>query len=433
MGKSMVPIPENLKELADRFEKTKQRLDKVVAKKIDPVYFDLAEKIGGARCKESKYAPWILDKLMTPQQARISLALPDPYRDPSWGKEHLGVSEQFAKDLGLDKETVNKELKNLSKIRQIYLSPTRKGYQLPRGTHFFTHGGRYDDPDLTDMCWVFGRLEEQKFRCEVIEAQKASGRRLAGWMILPRWRAIKDLPGVLPIEDLREVFKARRRWAVVHCMCRNDDRERQCDTPVEVCMTFDRGADRRIDETKDGKDLTLKEALDMIDSLRDYPIVSILMGGQTKAIRDVKELSSLCQCHWDCCLAMMPWYMPYSNYSITDFIMKTRFRATADPEKCIGCRRCIDERCMFWGAQMKYYPEFDAERAYVDEEKCTGCGLCVETCTVGARGMKVVAGPEYLLEIGEEEGVSAAGISSERVLDLWAQVDKEKKLAEEKK
>jgi len=441
MGVSMVPSPENMKILTDRFEKTRQRLDKLVAKKIDPVYFEMAEKIGGVWCKESRYAPWILERMMTPLQARISLALPDVYRDPSWGKERLEVSEQFAKDLGMDKKTVDKELGDLRKTGQRFLAPTRKGYQIPRTSHFFTHGAGYKDtdPDLADMCWVFGRWEEQQAREKVVEAAKASSRKLAGWAMVPRWRAIKDIPGVLPVEDMREIFKSHQRFSLLRCVCRRDDLGRQCDTPEQVCFTFDRGADNTI-AAGTGKELTLAEALDWYDSLREHPTVTLLMGGTTEALKDPKQLNSMCQCHWDCCLAMMPWYMSYSNYSITDFILKTRFRATVDPEKCIGCRRCIDERCQFWGAQMKYYPEFGGERAYIDEEKCAGCGNCVETCPVGARGMKVVEGPEYITEIGLEEGVSGdfEGIKStplgaEKTIELWARLDKEKKLAKEEK
>jgi len=434
MGKSMVPNAENMRVLADRFEKTKKRIDTLTKKEIDPIYFELAGKIAGW-LKESKYMPWILERLgITVEEAKVALALPDLYRDPSWGKEHLGVSEQFAKDLGISKEIVDKLLVELANKR--FVTPTRNGYQCPRGSHSFTHGGRYKDtdPDLADMCWVYGRLEEQKARERVVEASKASGRRLAGWAMVPRWRAVKDIPGILPIEDLREILKSHRRFALLQCGCRIDDTERQCDTPEQICMTFDRGADNTI-EKGTGKELTLRETLDFFDNLSNYPITSLLMGGTTKALKDPKELMSMCQCHWDCCLAMMPWYMPYSNYSITDFIMKTRFRATVDPEKCIGCKKCVDERCQFWGAQMKYYPEFSAERAYVDEEKCTGCGNCVETCPVGAHSMKAVAGPEYILEIGEEEGVSGAGHvrGAEKVVEVWAQLDKEKALAEEKK
>ena len=253
-------------------------------------------------------------------------------------------------------------------------------------------------------------------------------------MVVPRWKAIKDIPGVLPIEDMREVFRAHRRFALLHCVCRSDDPERQCDTPEEICFTFDRGADATIADGR-GKELTLREALDWYDNLAQYPIVTLLMGG-APAMNDPKELGAMCQCHWDCCLAMMPWYMPYSNYTIADFIMKTRFRATVDPAKCIECGKCKTERCQFSACDFKFYPELGATRAYVNEENCAGCGCCVETCPVGARSMKAVAGPEYITEIGEEEGVhprASATFGVESTLELWEQLDKEKKLAEEKK
>ena len=38
--------------------------------------------------------------------------------------------------------------------------------------------------------------------------------------IIPAYKSIKDLPDILPSEDIREIFKAQRRIAVVPCSCR---------------------------------------------------------------------------------------------------------------------------------------------------------------------------------------------------------------------
>jgi len=431
MRKSIVPTSENIKKQADRWEKNKKRIDKLVEEKIDPIYEELAVKIGGEWLKKAKYAPWILSRMMTVEQAKISLALPDPYRDSSWGREHLGVTEQFAKEVGLDKETADKHLQGLSK--KGFVNATRKGYQIPRGSHFFTHGNPYkDDKDLQDACWIFGRYLERDERSKVIDSAKEAGRPLAGFAMIPRWKAIKDIPGVLPIEDMREILKAHKRFAVVSCICKADDRERDCGTPSEVCMTFDRGADNRIDVRKDGRELTLKEALDFVDGFSKYPIVSGLMGYDPKAT-GLQSVLSICNCHWDCCLAMTGWFLPGSKHKVNDWWMKTRFRATVDLEKCIGCGVCVDERCQFGAAQMKYYPEFGAERAYIDEEECMGCGLCVETCTVGARGMNVVKPPEYITDIPEEAGVMQGGLNIEGVLAVAEKLSADGRAAKEKK
>ena len=89
---------------------------------------------------------------------------------------------------------------------------------------------------------------------------------------------------------------------------------------------------------------------------------------------------------------------------------------------------------------MKYYPELGVMRAYVDEEKCAGCGNCVETCPIDARSMKAIAGPEYITEIGVEEGVAGTPegvrmgpLGAEKTVELWAKLDKEKELAKEYK
>jgi len=274
-------------------------------------------------------------------------------------------------------------------------------------------------------------------RDKVITATKEAGRKLAGWFILPRWKAIKDIPGILPIEDLRELFKTHRRFALLPCSCNVDDRKVDCDLPNAKCLTFDRGADFRIDVRKDGRELTLKEALDFLDDMGKYPVVSMPMGvGLAAIMRGQTENMALCSCHWDCCLGMTPYYIGSSKYKVSDFCMKTRFRATVDPEKCIACRRCVEEMCQFGAAQMKYYPEFSEERAYIDEDKCMGCGSCVERCTVSCRGMKLVEPPEYYTTIDEREGIrggSDRDLNVEGVLARANELLIEKKLAEEKK
>jgi len=426
-----LPNAQNTKKIVDRWNKVKERVDKLVEKNIDPIYFAWAGKIS-PWLKDSPYAPWMLDRVTNSNVdiARVAIALPDPYRDPSWGREHLEATEQFAKDLSLDTKTVDKYLNFLMEVELV--NPTRNGYQRQRSSqllHLMHSHPKYPDSVLADMVLVYTRFEMQKHRNERIDWVKSIGGKPPSGMgpIRPRWKSIKDVPGVLPTEDWRQVIKAKKTWAVLPCICRLDDWETDSDLPVERCMQADKSADYGLARGA-ARELTLKEAFDLYDELGKYPLLNM---GTAFNLEDAEKAGPGCICAWDSCLAMTHYYLPGSKYNIRDFITKNRFRATVAPEKCIGCRVCVDDFCQFDAAQMKYYPEFGEERAYIDEDKCMGCGLCVENCTVSCKGMKIVEPPDFLLSMkAERGGGSAMGIDVE---SLMAATEREKVEIEAKK
>ena len=56
-------------------------------------------------------------------------------------------------------------------------------------------------------------------------------------------------------------------------------------------------------------------------------------------------------------------------------VINSHYYAEIDPEKCLSCGICADERC-----QVKAIEE--GEGAYrIDPERCIGCGLCISTCS----------------------------------------------------
>ena len=72
-------------------------------------------------------------------------------------------------------------------------------------------------------------------------------------------------------------------------------------------------------------------------------------------------------------------------------------KASVDREKCVGCRRCINEI----GCPGVI---FEDGRAKIDETLCTGCTLCEQICPVGAIGGGEAGDPESVLAAYRQGG-----------------------------
>ena len=351
-----------------------KKIQEVLKQELDPIYKELAVKL---QEPDSVHMPHILARLATLQQARILLMVESPV-------------EEIAEKLGVDKETVENDLQIM--FEKGLAHHGRSGWHLTRSWRAARDSvagssPKYDD----DLFFDLVSAKEVVQRNEQVEAV-ARGDIPAirqAMRVLPRWKSIKDIPGVLPYEDVREVFKEAEPIAVLNCPCKKVERHRECkdEIPVETCVVCGRSAQYNIDRGAARK-LSREEAVALVESLDDYQLV------HTTGNRNTLP-TLICNCHPCCCGAFIRDRLAKEKVN-QNAVAKSRFIAEEDAEKCQGCRTCVDDRCPVGAIEMKNYPEFDGERAYTDPEECIGCGLCVISCPSEARQMKLVRPPEHI-------------------------------------
>jgi ferredoxin len=192
--------------------------------------------------------------------------------------------------------------------------------------------------------------------------------------IVPRWRSIENVPGLLPFEDTRAILKSHDIFALVPCGCKRGHTDRWCSVPTDSCIALGGTAKYNLDRGV-GRQLTYEEALGILDNLDEYPTVHTTVNQ-----REVNQL--ICNCHYCCCAT--------ARHSAN-----SRFIAENNAEDCIGCGDCM-EKCQYSAIVMKSNQGSEGEVAHVDSVACRGCGSCVVTCSASSLHMKLVRPPEHI-------------------------------------
>jgi Pyruvate/2-oxoacid:ferredoxin oxidoreductase delta subunit len=316
-----------------------------------------------------------MEYLMTPEQARIAVELPAP-------------PEQLADKLQVPVATIMSELDELFTSGVVFPRnfQTREGYRFARNVmqlHDASQSSVKTDPvrerRLFELWEDFCHAEWYPDLAAGIARGEFPPTR-----VVPAYRAIKDIPGILACEDMREILKAAPLIGVCACSCRQRAgavADRCEKSIVENCLQFGRGAEYAISRGS-GRQLSYEEALAVIDAAE--------MPNSATMTANV-----MCSCCRDCCVIWVP--MDEHGVDISKRWAKSRFEARVDWDLCNGCQDCV-ERCQFDAIEMVKPEGSKKYKAIVDPERCWGCGVCVLGCAPEALSMAVVRPPEHIPE-----------------------------------
>jgi Pyruvate/2-oxoacid:ferredoxin oxidoreductase delta subunit len=326
-------------------------------KKMSATAFDrLSTAFGFER---SELFPRILAYLMSAAEAETMLALP-------------GTSRSLAQKLARPVYEVSAELHHLYQRGLVFISE-----HTADGPHYkLIDAGRFMDSVLFDP--RADQHGEHYFDLwkEFAHAElwPATGNESWNFRVLPLGEAVQPDSRIMPYEEAAQIVAGAYRIAVQQCPCRK--RERNCDNPIETCLSLNELADYVL-YRKAGREINTEEALSILKRCAELGLVH-----QTVNTDQVDVICNCCSC---CCGILTP----LLTYGMDKVTAKSRFRAAVDLELCIDCLECV-EHCIFGALR-----ETDG-RLQALPDRCFGCGMCVTHCPARAITLVEVREPDHI-------------------------------------
>ncbi len=359
---------------------------------LDPVYYEGAKKY--MRMSPNTFiTPYLMSEVYTKEEMAMVALLPATAGEVA---EKLGLSEEHAEEVLSEMEVLGKIVAtNVRQPRQYSPHLNMVAFRDSIGTG---RNARHEDwmPyikafKLMDQ-WI--RVEYSK---EALEATRGEMR------VIPKWESIKDLPGVMYCENLKEIMERNVRnntMSTAQCVCRTYrsyiDLGRYdpdyCEAGTKEvggvnghCFSFNRQTEffaKKIDVYKPN----MEEAMQRLKEADQAVLVY--------TTPNTRDTTYVCSCCGDCCAMSF-----YEKEGLTEIRQASRFRPVWDEKKCVGCEACLD-RCIFDAIHM------ENGEIVIDPEKCKGCGNCVVTCPGKALKMKIVHDPDWIPDIPYVDGWS---------------------------
>lgn len=134
--------------------------------------------------------------------------------------------------------------------------------------------------------------------------------------------------------------------AIGPCFCRRFIKH--CGSPLDTCLTIGWAQDVSgdLESYSNYSRLSREDLEEWLDRTDRYALVKMMLSYPNKD--NIYHICSCCDC---CCIGFRQFRL-----FATPIITETQLVARVEPEKCIGCFKCINERCRF-RAILKAHPD----------------------------------------------------------------------------
>lgn len=332
-------------------------------------YTELVERLNrfpqGAPPSDTLYK--ILQILFSEREAQLVATLPiKPF-----------TAEKASQIWKMDLTGTRKVLDELSS-RAILVDVERDGktiYTLPPPmAGFFEFSmmrlhGNADQKALGELFYQYLNVEEDFIRELFLRGETQAGRVFIHEPVLSEENALH----VLDYERASEIIHTARYRGVGTCYCRHKmmHMHRNCDAPMDICMTFN-GAAQSLTKHGYARAVDIREGMDLLQQAYEQNLVQF---GE-----NVREsVSFICNCCGCCCEAMIV----ARKFGILNPVHTSNFLPVVDETGCNGCGKCVTacpvEAMTLVSTNDPHHPKM--KKAKVDEATCLGCGVCVRTCS----------------------------------------------------
>jgi len=332
-------------------------------------YTELVERLNrfpqGAPPSDTLYK--ILQILFSEREAQLVALLPiKPF-----------TAEKASQVWKMDLTEARKVLDELSS-RAILVDVEREGkttYTLPPPmAGFFEFSmmrlrGDIDQKMLGELFFQYLNVEEEFIRQLFVRGETQLGRVFVHESSLSMENALH----VLDYERASDVIRTASYRGVGLCYCRHKMMHlgRNCDAPMEICMSFNSTAQSL---TRHGyaRSVDVSEGMDLLQQAYEKNLVQFgenVRGG----------VNFICNCCGCCCEAMIA----ARKFSILNPVHTSNFLPVIEEKDCNGCGKCVSacpvEAMTLVSTNDPHHPKM--KKAKVDEEACLGCGVCMRTCS----------------------------------------------------